>query len=939
MPSRRGDRLLLLILCGGFLWGSPAQSQFLPFGRNKINYERFDWKVLSTPHFDIYHYPEMEELARIGAAYAEQGYTRLSREFDFTLLHRVPLILYSTPWYFQQTNVTPGFIPEGVGGFFEFIKGRVVIPANGSMEQFRHVIHHELVHVFMHTLIEKSFTERGIPGDRYPPLWFVEGLAECYSTRWDSQAEMLLRDAVNTGYFVPLSRILAINGTFLMYKEGQDMLEFMKREWGDDAPLRLLRTMWVSPDFNVVMNTALGVTIAEFDRAWIRDVKKRIWPLARDTELATDVSAPVAAQGFSGKPAIRMRGDSAEVIFVGNRSGYSGIYRSSLHGGNPELLLQGETSEALEAFRLLHSGMDVWKDSLLAFVTRSGEYDRLHLFSFTENAIVAAWSFPDLVMLQSPSVSPDGTRIAFSALDKGGRSDLYIFDRGTSTLLRLTQDIFDDRDPAWSPDGRVLVFASDRGEEGREGRSSLYAWSLNQSRIRRLTAGRGSVGAPAWSQDGSTLAFTDDGPGVPSLTVARWREDSLLRPRTVKALATGCFDPVWTPTGGLVFSCFEGGTFQIRHLEDVLPTLDSLPAWPAWGTIASHTGTWAPDTLAFPARQETPKYERMYQFDIAQSQISVDPVFGTLGGAVVSLSDMLGDDRYTFMLYNTAQTSSEFLTSFNLAISRISLSHRAPLAYGVFHYSGRRYDMLDPDRYFIERASGGYLALSYPLSSFRRIETSVSLTNSDKESLTESRQRKALLLTNSVSYIVDNAIFSSTGPLDGTRMNITLAYTSDVQYANVSYYSVMADIRTYLRLDTRTCLALRGDLLFNEGAEARRYFLGGSWDLRGWPLWSIRGTKRWLGSVELRFPLLDSFVLDLPIGSANLGLLRGALFADAGNCWDTRYHETRGSVGAGLRFSFLGFLVLRYDFGKRIEQNLSTLQDGLFHQFFFGWDF
>ncbi|MBU1297735.1 MAG: BamA/TamA family outer membrane protein, partial [Bacteroidetes bacterium] len=66
---------------------------------------------------------------------------------------------------------------------------------------------------------------------------------------------------------------------------------------------------------------------------------------------------------------------------------------------------------------------------------------------------------------------------------------------------------------------------------------------------------------------------------------------------------------------------------------------------------------------------------------------------------------------------------------------------------------------------------------------------------------------------------------------------------------------------------------------------------------------------------------------------------RGALFFDAGNAWDKENTETLGSFGGGVRFNIGGFLVLRYDFGKRIENNFSTIQKKYFHQFFFGWDF
>jgi outer membrane protein assembly factor BamA len=200
-------------------------------------------------------------------------------------------------------------------------------------------------------------------------------------------------------------------------------------------------------------------------------------------------------------------------------------------------------------------------------------------------------------------------------------------------------------------------------------------------------------------------------------------------------------------------------------------------------------------------------------------------------------------------------------------------------------------------------------------------------------------ERKALLLSNSVSYTHDNSLWGPSGPLDGWRLKLTLAFTSDIQYSNVNYASVIFDLRKYFRLSQRTAFASRFWLFYNDGKEARRFVMGGSWDLRGWPRWSLRGQKLWLITHELRFPFLDRLDLRFPIVGLSFLAFRGALFFDAGSAWDEQYYQTYGSLGGGLRLNLFGVLVLRYDLGKRIENDFTSLQSDLFHQFYFGWDF
>lgn len=935
-------RIVFIVLLTGVL--SPSLfSQFYYFGRNKVQYTEFEWQVLRTEHFDIYYYPEMKELAEIGAAFAEESYKTLEQKFNHNVAGRIPLIFYSTHLHFQQTNVTPGFIPEGVGGFFEFLKGRVVIPFEGSIERFRHVIKHELIHVFTHSKINRVLLDHRQPQDRTAPLWFIEGLAEFWSTEWDTQAEMVLRDAVLNNYIVPLNTIERISGSFLMYKEGQAILEFVAERYGEEKILLLLENFWKGKTFQDVFRHTIGKDYKEFDEEWIYALKKRYYPIMSGHDLPSGVTKNIISEGFNSKP-VFYNGEKRQVYFIGNHTGYTNIYRMNLDDEKPqpEVVIEGEKTDEFEAFHLFQSKLGMSREGILAFVTKSGENDALHLYDVKGDNHVETIRFASLVMISSPSFSPDSKRIAFSAIDKSGSSDLYIFELESRTLIRLTNDIYEDRDPAWSPDGKSIAFSSDRTPFGHDGVHNIFVYDLRTSSIEYVTSGPNSYFSPSWSPDGSWLAFTSDVDGAQNIWMMDMREDSRRAPtrtmRRITSFFTAAFDPAWGENDELIFAAFEKFSFQIKTISDISARYDSSSVTHEFLYDQGHV-RWSVRKLEGSTSVELFRYTGDYKLDIAQSQVSTDPIFGTSGGAVFAMSDVLGNDQYYFLVYNTAQTRSEFLESFNIAISRVSLGKRANYAYGIFHFSGNRYDLTDPDLFYYERAFGGYFALSYPISKFRRVEATSTVSNSDKDVYTGTLPRKALLVSNSLSFVWDNSLWGPTGPLDGNRMKLTLAYTTDIQYSNVNYYTIIADYRMYNRLSTRSSLASRAHIWFNEGKEARRFFMGGSWDLRGWPRWQIRGTKLWLTSHELRFPFIDELGVRFPFGGITLGSFRGAIFVDAGSAWDVHYRDTKGSVGMGVRMNLGGFLVLRYDIGKRIENDMVKLQKGIFHQFFFGWDF
>jgi hypothetical protein len=922
-----------------------AFSQYVGFGRNKVQYNNFDWHTMSTEHFKIFYYPEMKELAEIGAAYAEESYRIHQQNFNYSLIDTVPIIFYSTPTHFRQTNVTPGLIPDGVGGFFEFVKGRVVIPFDGSLANFKHVIRHELCHVFMTAKLSNILRLHRQSTDRMPPLWFTEGLAEYWSTDWDATAEMILKDAVLNDYLYGLDDWERHYGTFLMYKMGQNALMYIAEKYGREKILLLMENFWMSEDFETVMEKTIGRDYKDFDREWLHDLKKKYFSEFTSEEVPSVVTQTLYSGGFGHKPAYYKDGSKEEIYFIGNETGYTALYKINLKNKNKVItVIEGEKSERFEEFRYFRTGLDISSQGVLAFSTKSGASDALHLYDVKREKLISSYNFDNIVQINSPSFSADGDRLIFSAQDFSGKCDLYEFSITSGKLNRLTNDYYDDRDPDYSPDGKYIVFSSDRANQTQGNSYNLFVYSLPDGRISYLTTGDQIDFSPQLSHDGRSLIYTSTRGGIQNIWLAEISYTDGFAgivnnvSKQITDFTTAAFDPRWIDSSKAVFASFENKKLSVR----IINRLDSLSGKPKSAHVFDFSDISKPqqfNKLRNTSFKNDLRYKKEYSLDIATTNINADPVFGSSAGGILAMSDLLGNEQYYFLVYNNSETGEEFFKSFNIAVSRISLGQRLNYAYGIYHLSGTRYDFGDLFSYF-ERTYGGYFAMSYPLSFFRRIEASISLANS-RRSLTEEKiNRRALLLTNSIAYTKDNSIWGPTGPIDGNRFNITLGFTTDLQFGNVNYYTVIFDYRRYFRLTNATCVALRTQFLMNEGKETRRWVLGGSWDLRGWPRFSIRGNKAYVANAELRFPVVDLVGLRFPLGiDLAFPYIRGAAFADLGSAWDKHYKQTYGSVGLGLRVNLFYVLALRYDFGKRIENNLKKFQEGYFHQLFFGWDF
>ena len=217
----------------------------LGFGKNKVQYRGFEWSILESDYFDIYYYDDEEFLAERVALLADASYDTLSKYFSHCLSTRIPIMIYRSQNEFQQTNITLELLGEGVGGFTELYKNRVVLPFTGSYDELRHVTMHELTHVFNFDMLFGGLLQ-SVFARQYTyslPLWFVEGLAEYASEHWDAEAEMVMRDATINEYYFNLYQ--DVSG-YLAYKQGQSVVRYIAERYGREKLSDILQSVTVT---------------------------------------------------------------------------------------------------------------------------------------------------------------------------------------------------------------------------------------------------------------------------------------------------------------------------------------------------------------------------------------------------------------------------------------------------------------------------------------------------------------------------------------------------------------------------------------------------------------------------------------------------------------------------------------------------------------------
>jgi hypothetical protein len=912
------------------LTAATSYAQFY-FGKNKVQYAEFEWQVMTTEHFSIYFYTAESEIAQVAARLAEDAYPRLASQFNQEVSRKIPLIIYSTPAFFSQTNVVPGLLPESVGGFTEFLKGRVVLPFYGSYKDFEHVIVHELVHVFTIAKLQAELSRQSVFRPMMPPLWFTEGIAEYWSEDWDTEADMILKDMVLRGEILPITQFWQIQGSYFMYKLGQSVCRFISEEYGPEKLLLILENWPKGRNFEEVVQVTLGKDLKEISAEWGYWLQKQYYPEMKDLGLPKREATQVTFDGYcvKGVPIDWDDGKGVDewVVYMAYRRGYTAIYakpRNGLHGGR-RTLVKGERSSRFESLHLLRSGIDATNSGLVVFSSKSKAQDLIYIYSLNEGRIVASYKFDDLIAARSPRFSPDERRLVFSGIRKAGYTDLYIYDMVSGELTAVTRDIYNDIDPVFSLDGRRIIFASDRGQYGEAGATNLFELDLDDpSQIRQLTWGKYRDQTPDVSERG--IFFTSDRAGSYNLFLL----DNGGRLTRQSTLATGAFDPRLTPDGtGLTFSGYQDWQFKVYEME-----LTDEPE-PQTNEVALGHSSWRPQLIDQRYSRTSIKYDVDYSFDIAQSTIAYDPIYGSAGGLQASFSDILGNHAYYMLLTNTAETKDDFLKSFNVGVTYVNRTHRLNWGVGGFHLYDEYFN--DKDQYYFQRQAGGLGFFSYPVSKFSRFDLTTYLRYDQKDRRYGLEDREGMLASTFLSWVYDNTIWDISGPIEGRRYNLTGGFTESLTHGKAWNRLGIADIRHYHRLGAASAFANRLFAYVSGGLEPQRIYFGGSWNLRGYDRRHFYNRKVLFMSNELRFPLIDDLQIGFPFGAIGFRGIRGALFFDAGSAWDDKFDQFLGAYGFGFRVN-LGYVILfRFDFARTTD--FTTSSPSFDFDFFFGWNF
>ncbi|HUO52074.1 MAG TPA: hypothetical protein VMT93_06130, partial [Gemmatimonadaceae bacterium] len=581
----------LAALAGAALSAPPAAAQGY-FGKNQVEYHHFTWQVIETEHFTIHYYPEEAAIAMDVARMSERAYTRLSRLFQWEFREKKPIMLFASRADFGENLVT-GDLGEGTGGVTEALRDRMLFFFTGNYRTTEHVLTHEMVHEFQYDIFGRGKAGGGLQSLQAvnPPLWFMEGMAEYLSKGPDDpHTNVIIRDAVLNNNVPSMAQMTNQPDEYFPYRYGESFFAYVGRRWGDESVgTIMLETPSLGVERAFERNT--GNTLNAIAADWKKAMQEQWLPVAARLGRARTIAVNVLNKHRTGgdvfvDPALSP--DGKYVVFLSNGDFNKGEVFIDLWladaqtGKRIKRLVKSTLDPNYQEIGLLYGQSAFSPDGTkLAFSALSNGQEVLQIIDVAKRKRIATIK-PPLDGATGPTWSPDGTKIVFSGA-KGGITDLWMVDADGKNLTQLTNDKEGDVMPSWSPDGRTIAFATERGP-GLDLANLVFPllhialYHLDTKQIEVLPDQRGQNINPNWSPDGKTIAYISNGSGIPNICLYDVQTREQFQITNLVGGVTGITDvsPAlsWAHDADrLAFSYYEDGKYTIwtvddpRHLE------------------------------------------------------------------------------------------------------------------------------------------------------------------------------------------------------------------------------------------------------------------------------------------------------------------------------------------------------------------------------------
>ncbi len=446
-----------------------------PFGKNRVQFKDFDWRMKSSPNFEIYYYDYGSGVSDYAILYAEAEFNRIADLLGFNPSVKTRLMIYNSLTDLQQSNIGLDNENRSVGGQTDFVKPKIEIPFTGNLYDFKQELSFGIAQVFIIEMMFGGSIREMLQNAVLMSLpdWFTTGMAAYVAEGWSSEMDDYMRNAISHRKLRKPHRLDGPEAKLV----GQSIWNFIALKYGEANIASILNLTRIIRNEETSIASTLGIPYDQFIKEWRNFYLEMAQKAGEDYE-KIDYDFKLRKRNRRNKQynELKFSNDGRYIAYSENTRGKYKVYVRDMYTKRKKRKKVFVGGFKLNSQRINHFvPLLSWTDDnrLAIAYKRSGEteiavYDLKRRKKRRKPTYKERFKFFN--QITGFDISADGTTLAISSDRTGapdvivGTNDLYLYNIPERDLKKITQnDLYDDTDPVFiGNSNEVVLFSSNR---------------------------------------------------------------------------------------------------------------------------------------------------------------------------------------------------------------------------------------------------------------------------------------------------------------------------------------------------------------------------------------------------------------------------------------------------------------------------------------------
>ena len=433
----------------------------MKFGKNRVQYDEFQWTYYKFDNFRVFFYKGGGDLAVYTAKYAEGAIAQMQAKFDYYLDEgdRIEFIVYNKIDHFRQSNVGAGQDEDNnIGGITRIIGNKVFLYFEGDHRAFEKQIRAGIAEVIINQMMYGNNWKEMVKNATLLnlPEWYMKGIVSYSAEPWNTTIDNQIRDGVMSGRFDKFNRLIGKDAE----TAGHALWYYIAEVYGENVIPNILYMSRISRNIESGFLFVLGVSLNSITEESNSYYKRKYEYDERTKKLPPSTPLPIKSRENRVYQEIKLSPDGKKAAYVTNELGQVKVWIYDFELEKSKKIFK--QNYKLDRITDYSNPLLGWHPNgkILTIINEKKGQINLTYYLLEEEKLESKPIF-QLEKILDFDYADNGKEMVFSAIYKG-QSDIYHYKIAPNVHKKITDDIFDDYHPLFTNNSSEIIFSSNR---------------------------------------------------------------------------------------------------------------------------------------------------------------------------------------------------------------------------------------------------------------------------------------------------------------------------------------------------------------------------------------------------------------------------------------------------------------------------------------------